>query len=107
MSVASMLAELRAQRDRLDSAITALEALNGAAPAVRARRPRRAAGRVTIAVAAEAALSKADGPVRTRDLVDLVRAEGASVRDGEGLTKTLNRHPQFRKAGRGLWTLAG
>lgn len=75
------------------------------APTMRRRRGSRN-GKVTVAVAAERVLQKADGPVKTRDLVAAVRAEGASIKDGEGLTKTLNRHPRFKKAGRGLWTLA-
>jgi hypothetical protein len=76
---------------------------NGAAP--RRRRARRQ-GKVTAAQAAETVLSKASGPMRVKDLLVAVQAEGAQISDGEGLSKTLTRNPKFVRAGRGLWTLA-
>ena len=78
---------------------------NGAARPVRRRGP-RPKGAMTAAAAAEKVLAKRGEPMRTPDLLVAIRKEGASLKDADSLYKTLSRSDRFRKAGRGLWTLA-
>ena len=94
------IAELQIVRRHLTNLV------NGAVKPVRRRGP-RAKGTMTTAQAAEKVLARAAGPMRTADLLKAVQAEGAIIRDGEGLSKTLGRSDRFKKAGRGLWTLTG
>ena len=70
------------------------------------RRGPRQKGTMTAAQAAEKVLAAADGPMRTPDLLSAVQREGARIADADGLYKTLSRSDRFKKAGRGLWTLA-
>lgn len=102
MTLADEIRKLNAEIERLT---TVRDYLQERANGTRTRRPAR--GSVTAAEAAARVLERAEGPMRTRDLFDAVLAEGAQLKDSEGLTKTLRRAPdRFKKTGRGMWTLA-
>jgi hypothetical protein len=94
------------ERDELDAAIRYLQKRVGDTPAVNGKRATRK-GAPTAAAAAEQALREHGKPMRTPDLLAAVQALGAQVKDTDGLYKTLSRHKgTFKRAGRGLWTLA-
>lgn len=101
MNIDAEILRLEKERDRVDAVIAYLQQQRNGA------RPRRAAsGAVTAAQAAEQALREHGGPMRTPDLLAAVQARGAKMKDADGLYKTLHRSATFKKAGRGLWTLA-
>lgn len=102
--LATELATIEAEIARLEAVRDWLrQHVNGATP----KPSRRRNGRVTASEAAIEALQAAGGPMRTRDLLVEVQARGAKMKDTDGLYKTLDRDKtRFKKAGRGLWTLA-
>ena len=105
-SLTDELAHVEAEIQRLEAVRDYLRTrTNGAKPATRRRGPRMT-GTVTIADAAEKALKKAGGPMKTAALLDKVRAGGAACGSAETLYKTLTRNPRFVKTGRGEWGLA-
>ena len=81
-----------------------LRARQTPAPAPRQRRE-RSNGRVTAATVAERLLRE-HGQMPTRDLLRAVQQAGARMKDSDGLTKTLTRHPQFVRVSRGVWKVA-
>lgn len=103
--VEAKIAELTTIRDYLRERAGQTNGATSTTP-----RPRRArvqqAGRITAAKAAEKVLAKAAAPMRTPDLLVAVQAEGARIGSADNLYKTMARSDKFKKAGRGLWTLA-
>ena len=104
VDVTTELERVQAEIRRLETIRDYLQTLsrNGTEPRRRGPRPR---GTMTAAKAAEQVLAAHDGPMRTPDLLDAIRAAGAHMKDADGLFKTLSRSDRFEKAGRGLWKL--
>jgi len=93
-----------AERDRLNVVIGYLEGrLNHQTPAAAARRRKR---KLTAAAAAEQVLRAAGVPMRTPEILKEAQALGAQIKDTDGLYRTLWRHKQFKREGRGLWSLS-
>jgi hypothetical protein len=67
---------------------------------------KRTASRITSAQAAEQVLRESGEWMRTPDLLRHVQKLGAKMKDSQNLYKTLDRNPNFRRHGRGLWGLA-
>lgn len=94
-----------AERARLDVVIAYLQdRLNHQAPTA-SRNTRKRKGKLTAAAAAEQALRAAGTPMRTPAILKQVQALGAQIKDTDGLYRTLLRHGQFKREGRGLWSL--
>ena len=105
MARQSELARIQAEIDRLtiirDYLKGAEKPSNGPQPA------RRGSGRVTAAKAAEGVLRAHGQPMKTTDLLTEVQARGSTIKDTDGLYKTLDRDKdRFKRVGRGLWALA-